>query len=335
MTNVNNANKTEVNLAEIKPSNLELRSSPNYIDASSIAIVESIRARIQSQFTMALANPRSYEQSRYRILEACKRPAFAEKVEYVLEYGKSVVRGPGIRFAEMALREWGNIDYQNIVVHDDENSRRVMVIVSDLETNTTFSASIHIEKTVERKYGKNREIISERVNSYGEKTFLVKATEQEVNMKQAALISKALRNEGLRLIPQEIIDEAIKISRRTMQSSIEKNIIEARNRLSDAFATLGIQPKHIEDYLGYPLAQCTVIDIQDLRAIYNAINSGESRWVDFTGEEESRTAALEIAKKTMQGLKEKMAETKEAKETKETEETKNTKGQKKATEKTK
>jgi hypothetical protein len=53
---------------------------------------------------MAMQRPRSYDQSRIKILEACSRPAFAEKVEYSKPVGggKPIV-GPSIRFAELAL----------------------------------------------------------------------------------------------------------------------------------------------------------------------------------------------------------------------------------------
>ena len=282
----------------------------SYADPAAVAAAEAVKARIQAQYLVALTHPRSYDQSRYRIMEACKRPAFADKVEYKKPVGGKTIVGPSVRFAELALREWGNIDYSNTVVYDDEMNRRISVVITDLETNTTFSASIQITKTVERKDNKGRDVISERINSYGEKIYIVKATEDEVLTKQAAMISKALRNEGLRLIPQEIIEEGIDIARRTQQKDVSSNMDEARKKISDAFGGLGIQPKHLEEYLGHPMSMCVPAEITDLRAIFNAIKNGEAKWNDFVSEDEDvRGGALQSAKANLDALKNKLAST--------------------------
>lgn len=280
----------------------------SHVDPAAVAAAESVKARIQAQYLVALSHPRSYDQSRFRIMEACRRPSFADKVEYKKPVGKTTITGPSIRFAELALREWGNIDYSNTVVYDDEMNRRISVVITDLETNTTFSSSIQITKTVERKDNKGRDVISERINSYGEKIYIVKATEDEILTKQAAMISKALRNEGLRLIPQEIIEEAINIARLTQQKDASSNMDEARKKISDAFGSLGIQPKHLEEYLGHPMSMCVPAEITDLRAIYNAIKNGEAKWNDFVSEDEDvRGGALQSAKANLDALKNKLA----------------------------
>lgn len=282
----------------------------SHIDPAAVAAAESVKARIQAQYLVALSHPRSYDQSRFRIMEACRRPSFADKVEYKKPVGGKTIVGPSVRFAELALREWGNIDYSNTVVYDDEMNRRISVVITDLETNTTFSSSIQITKTVERKDNKGRDVISERINSYGEKIYIVKATEDEVLTKQAAMISKALRNEGLRLIPQEIIEEAINIARLTQQKDVSSNMDEARKKISDAFGGLGIQPKHLEEYLGHPMGMCVPAEITDLRAIFNAIKNGEAKWNDFVSEDEDvRGGALQSAKANLDALKNKLAST--------------------------
>ena len=282
----------------------------SHVDPAAVAAAESVKARIQAQYLVALSHPRSYDQSRFRIMEACRRPSFADKVEYKKPVGKTTITGPSIRFAELALREWGNIDYSNTVVYDDEMNRRISVVITDLETNTTFSSSIQITKTVERKDNKGRDVISERINSYGEKIYIVKATEDEILTKQAAMISKALRNEGLRLIPQEIIEEAINIARLTQQKDASSNMDEARKKISDAFGSLGIQPKHLEEYLGHPMSMCVPAEITDLRAIYNAIKNGEAKWNDFVSEDEDvRGGALQSAKANLDALKNKLTST--------------------------
>ena len=50
-----------------------------FSDPAAIAAAESAKARIQSAYIMALQKPRNYDNSRLKILAACKRPDFAEK----------------------------------------------------------------------------------------------------------------------------------------------------------------------------------------------------------------------------------------------------------------
>lgn len=282
-----------------------------YTDPAAVAAAEAEKARIQAQYLVAISRPRSYEQSRRNILEACKRPAFAEKVEYRKPTGKDVIIGPSVRFAELALREWGNIDYSNTVIYDDDMTRRIKVVITDLQTNTSFCSSISMEKTVERKVNKGREVVRERLNSYGDRVYIVRATDDELMMKQNALVSKALRNEGLRLIPQEIIEEAISLSHLVLQNADKADMGGAKRKLLDAFAAIGIQPIDIEEYFQHPIDRCVPAEFADLRAIYNAVKSGEAKWVDFIkhgDDEESDPGkeALGKAKAKMEELKNKM-----------------------------
>lgn len=289
----------------LAPMQASLPGSISYADPAAVAAAEAAKARIQAAYIMAIQRPRSYDQSRIKILEACSRPSFAEKVEYSKPVGggKPIV-GPSIRFAELALREWGNIAYENQVVYDDDLTRRINVVITDLETNTTFSASIQLNKTVERKNATGREVVSERINSYGDKVYVVKATEDEIMTKQAAAVSKALRNEGLRLIPQDIIEEAIEKARETVKKRDKADPDAARKKLADAFASLRVMPADLEKYLGHPLGQTSPAELQDLRSIYQTIKDGEAKWSDYVsppqGEENADAAA---AKEKLHSLK--------------------------------
>ena len=267
-----------------------------FSDPAAIAAAESAKARIQSAYIVALQKPRNYDNARLKILAACKRPDFAEKCSYTKPVGNGTITGPSIRFAELALREWGNITYSNQVVFDDENVRRISVTVTDLESNATFSKEIQITKTVERRSNKGREVLSERLNSYGDTVYLVRATEDEVATREAALISKALRNEGLRLIPQEIIEEGMAVARQTVQSRDRKDPDAARKQLTDAFFAYGVKPMELETYLGHSLDQCQPDELQELRSIYAAIRDGEAKWAGFMETKEAERAEKEQTK---------------------------------------
>jgi len=107
-----------------------------------------------------------------------------------------------------------NVKSSASATYEDDMVRIVRTAVIDLERNTHDFREIVIAKVVEKR-GKQdkdtgewippegREVISQRLNSYGEPSYLVRATDDEVRMKQNSEISKAQRDESLRMIPKE------------------------------------------------------------------------------------------------------------------------------------
>jgi hypothetical protein len=250
-------------------------------DPAAIAAAETVKARIQSAYMMAIHKPRNEDQARTKILEACKRPKFAAIAEYSKPIGKSKVTGPTVRLAELAIRSWGNILTETQTIYEDDTVRRIRVTCLDLESNASFSKEIQISKTVERRDKKGRIVLSERLNSYGDTVYVVSATDDELMVKEAAMISKAVRNEGLRLIPNDIIDEAMDTARKTRGDRSAKDPDAEKKKMIDAFAGIRIKPRDIEEYLGHKLDIASPSEIDDLRKIYAAIKDGEASWIDY------------------------------------------------------
>ena len=252
------------------------------VDPAVVASAESAKARIQAAYIMALNRPRNEDRARLAILQSCKRFQFAERVEYAKPVGGGkFIQGPTIRFAETAIRLWGNIDCQNEVVYEDDKVRRIRVTVTDLETNSTHSKEISVSKRVERSSDKGREVVGKRINSYGNTVYIVVATDEEMQQKVDSAVSKALRNEGLRLIPSDIIDEAIATARWTLSQRDNQDPERARRNLIDAFYALGVMPEDIAKIIGHDIKVITDNDTQQLRSIYASLKSGEAKISDF------------------------------------------------------
>ena len=250
-------------------------------DPAAIAAGEGAKARIQSAYIMALNKPRNEDQARDRILEACKRPAFAERVEFSKPVANRSIKGPSIRFAELALREWTNIMADTQTLYEDDNIRRVRVSVLDLETNSQFCKEIQVRKTVERKNPAGHEVISNRLNTKGETVYVVLATDDELHNKEAALISKALRNEGLRIIPSDITDEALETARQTLRDRDAKDPKAAKKKVLDSLSSIGIKPKDVEKYLKHSVDTLSPAELEDLRGMYTAIKEGSASWAEY------------------------------------------------------
>jgi hypothetical protein len=160
-------------------------------DPAAVAAAETAKARIQSAYIMAMQRPRNEDQARVRILEACKRPAFAARVEFSKPVAGRRSKGPSIRFAELALREWSNIISDVQVVHEDEKIRRVKITAIDLETNASFSKRSRYRKpssaarpTTRGRYRARQHERRQGLHRPGDR--------QEIDNKVSAAISKAL-----------------------------------------------------------------------------------------------------------------------------------------------
>lgn len=256
-------------------------------DGSAVAIAKRAEARVQSPYVMALKKPRDIEQARIKILRFCEKLSFAEKAEYAKPIdSKTILRGPSIRFAETALREFGNIVVDMERIFEDDESACYEVSVRDVESNVAHTTQFTVRKTVERKYAKGREVLGERLNSYGDTVYIVRATEDEILNKVAALKSKAIRNEGLRLLPSDIIEEAMEACKDTrMCADKNSDPDKLKRKMIDAFAEIGVSPGQLASYLGHTLEKIQPAERQDLLSIHATIKSGEARWKDYYDDE--------------------------------------------------
>lgn len=239
------------------------------------------KAMVEAKFVIAMNRPRNLMDARAQILEACKRPHFAETARYRKPVGNQTIDGPSIRFAETAIQAMRNIDVSSTTLYEDEETRTVHIAVTDLESNLSYGKDVTIKKTVERRTLKPGQMaLSERVNSIGQKTFLVLATEDEIANKVAAVESKVIRNCGLRLVPQDIVEEAMQLCEETIargggdpKAGIKK--------LADAFSGIGVRPAALQEYLGHSLDTISPKELADLRGMYQAIKDGEASWSDY------------------------------------------------------
>lgn len=261
-------------------------------ETSSSAMAARVTALAQAKFIMAMKRTRNMDDVRQKMLRACERPGFAgdanEKVWGAAWYKKPVgdgVEGFSIRFAEEAIRALGNIDVQTVTLWDDERKRIVEVTVLDLENNISYPTSITLEKTVERnKLPAGTVAIRQRTNSYGKPVYIIPATDDEVFGKQQNLISKAIRNGALRLLPGDIQAECRTRIMQIRNGDAAKDPDGFKRKVLDAFATLNVMPPQLEEYLGHPLGNATPAELTDLRELYTAIKEGRTTWAEIMSE---------------------------------------------------
>lgn len=248
------------------------------------ALAAASKAAVEAKYTMALVRPRSVDNARVKTLQACARPKFAEAAKWSKPQGNKRIEGPSIRLAEELARNFGNIDITSTTLVDDPTKRIIQVEAKDLESNLTVGHPITIAKTVERRDHGGRLVLGERLNSGGDKVYIVEATEDELLNKINAQTSKAIRVLVLRLIPGDIVEEALAACAKTIKDRVTADPGAAKKALVDAFAAVGVMPKDLEGYLGHDLAQLQPAEVEDLRAVYSAVRDGDAKWSDFANQ---------------------------------------------------
>lgn len=250
------------------------------VESASSAVAAQAKATVEARYIMALRNPRNWDQVRQDIMRECRRPSFANNKSAF--YRKPIgagVEGLGIRFVEVALRCMRNILVESSIVFEDEMKEIHRVTMTELESNLTYPLDVRVSRTVERsKPEDDGSYISVRKNSYNKPVYTVRGTDDDLLNKRGAMISKAIRTLGLRIIPGDIQDEAEEIIKAVRLDDAAKDPDKNRKILADLFAEIGVKATALSEYLGHDLNTCSPKEIVELKAIHGAIANGESTW---------------------------------------------------------
>lgn len=246
-------------------------------NAATQALVAKATADINARWMIARHAPRDVEAARQSLMLECKRPGFASKAIYAVPRGGGRVSGMTIRFAEAAMAAYGNMSVEAMTLYDDDEQRVVRVTVTDYQTSVTWSRDITVPKTKEVKQLKPGErAISERVNSSGQMTYKVEATDDDVAVKEASAISKASRTGILRIVPGWMVAECRAVCERTQTDKAAADPEAYRRKAVDAFNSLGLKIQWLVEYLGKPVDQATAEELADLERLYRAIKEKET-----------------------------------------------------------
>jgi len=255
-------------------------SLPVGVEMTAVAAAAQMKATVAARYLVAFERPRDWEKVERQLMAACDRPAFAEEGMYLLEKSGAKIEGLSTRFAEESARWVGNLMAEAIVTYDDENQRTVRVIVTDLEANVTYPTDVVVQKTVERRSSAGREVVSRRVNSQNQPVYQVRATDDEIMVKQNSLVSKARRNEILRLLPADLQEQAKARIRQTLEKASRSEA--AIPSMLQAFAGIEVDADMLRNYLGHPVEATTPAELVTLRGLYQAVKDGETTWEEIS-----------------------------------------------------
>ena len=244
----------------------------NNINQGTVAI-EASRAIAEAQGKLIIAKnfPRDEVQAYARAMEACQRPAMAEKAFYSFPRGKQTVEGPTIRFAEELARCWGNVDYGIKELSQDDGKSDMQAYAWDLETNTQ-SVQNFTNPHQREAFGKMQTLTSQR----------------DIYENNANMATRRLRARILAVLPSWFVDGAINECKKTLAGQNETPLIDRVKNMVVQFAKIGVTQEQIERRLKRKIDTMTAEDFVEYIGIFNALKNGESKVADwFEAEKEA------------------------------------------------
>lgn len=220
-------------------------------------------AEVQASYVIAKKFPRNESQSFMKIIDACRRPLFAEKAMYAYPKGGQLITGASIRLAELMARSWGNIDFGIKEINQADGVSIVEAYAIDLETNASSRITFCVNHIRDKKTGRVR--LTDSRDIY------------ELVANQAA---RRLRACILKLMHSDIIESAVEQVKKTLECS-DVPLSEQVKKLILAFDEIGVKVEHIEKMLGHNLSAIISQEIVTLRGVYRSIKDGFKKREDF------------------------------------------------------
>jgi len=236
---------------------------------------------------MALAMPRDAATVQSELLRYCSNPDFARAAVYAKPVGVKKAYGLSARFAEAAMPVMRNLYEETTQIYDDAEKQTWRVLVGDLETNSSFSEEVFVNKRVWRKSKRrDQDPVQTRHNNDGEINYLYEATDDEVNTLRAALCSKVRRNLIIRHVPPDIRAKCLAQCLDIADRDDARDPDAARKQIVDSFLKIGIGADDLAAYLGHSIRSISPTELAELRGVYVVIRDGEATWSDLLAEKQ-------------------------------------------------
>ena len=245
------------------------------------ASVEEIRGAI----LMAKHFPRDYKKLISDVDALCKRETFARSATYSYPRGGSTITGPSVKLARGLAQVYGNIRYGYDLKIGQDDTATVIGWAWDLENNTRAEVTHVFKRLIQRKNKDTGETVWVQPD---ERDF------RELVSKNGAISE---RNAILKVVGQELVEDATGICRQTIKLGI-KDAKGEQKRLIIEFKRFGVSSSMLDEYVGS--TEWSTDNIVELTEIYNSIKDGQTTRDDyFTSPLPSAASKSEAIAKSM------------------------------------
>lgn len=261
---------------------------------NALVAIEQSRAvqEVQASLIIAKKFPRDEIKSLNKILEACKRPAFAKIATYSYKKGGAIVSDGSIRLAELMARSYGNLDYGVRELDQKEGVSTCESFCFDKETNTKNTKAFQVLHKYKAK-GEMKELVDNR----------------DIYEYVANQGARRLRACIFAIIPTDFKDEALHQIRATMAGDLKaKPLVDSIREITLLFKThFQVTQEMLEKYLGHGMVETSVEELVDLQGIANSLRDKQTKREEWFGGGTVDVPASPLAEK----LKNKKAEAEE------------------------
>jgi hypothetical protein len=235
--------------------------------AGALASVAREEWEVKGAIVMSKKFPRNEMVAYNKLLKACERPRLAEEAIYSYPRGGQQIEGPSINLATAAAGYWGNIRSGHRIVSDTEEQVHIMGFAWDMETNRFESYEDKFQKLIQRK-----------INGKAEWVRPDERDLRELVNRRGAILE---RNALLRVIPRDVIEEALDKCKETMKlaasGQLKQDPKKTIRSLVAAFDQVGVNAEMLMKHLGHDLEILTADEVAQLRGIWKSISDGNSR----------------------------------------------------------
>ena len=219
---------------------------------------EMLAAINKSEIDTQITTAKQYPRNLARVLNNIETLATMDEETaascfYVLRRQGKVIEGPSVRMAEIIASSWGNLRVQARIIGNDGKFITAQGVCHDLESN--YAASVDVKRRITDKNGR----------TYSDDMQVVTGN---------AACAIAMRNAVMKVVPSALIKKVLaKAKKVSLGESI--TLENSRQNMMQYFAKVGVDEKHILDYLSVSKVDEIDIDmVVELRGLATAIKEG-------------------------------------------------------------
>lgn len=244
---------------------------------AAVVAIESSRAvqEVQAALVIAKKFPRDETAAFNKIMQSCSRLSLASQAIYNLPISGKNQSGPSIRLAEVMAQAWCNLKFGFKEYGREDGKSSCNAYCHDLETNTYSEIDFEVEHFIE-------------IGTKGNKVKKWISDPSEIDRLIANRGSKKLRQSILKIIPPDVVEEAMNRCKETIKKGDGSPISDRVRKMVVAFAAISVTQEMIEKRLGHGVDLINADELVDLTATWKALidNQGKRSYYFDTGEEE-------------------------------------------------
>lgn len=246
------------------------------------AAISAARAEVESALLIAKRFPRNERDAAAKLKRACQRLGMAESATWKFKRGAEVIDGPAVYLARQAKICWGNMDAGFRALERTEDETLVEGYAIDRETNSTTRYQQRVKNLIQRP-----EWVTDAEGNRTKVDRWVRPNERDYSELIARVGAKLERNAIFAIIPQDVIDDAVRQAKATLldhsQGKLTKSRDEVVVELLASFDGLGVSRADIERRLEHKLETINAQEYADLMQIGKSIADGQSTVAEFFG----------------------------------------------------